>query len=524
MKATKILSSITFLSLLTAGCMDVERALEGNLIEKESLINNKKFIEESKQRADKVVEYGPSIAEIDHSNIREETNTLLNTEEVPNYEELTDDGKGKIFPIDLNVENIDIRTFTQMLSRITNVNFLVSDEVNGFVTAKLEDVSWPNALDSVLSLKGFAKHVDNKANIIRIHDQSTIVSIENFERQRKQDLQKTAELYRESEPLYTEAYKLFYTKPKDVSEILRSILGLAATATTTADSEGGARNTNAQITVDERVNQLIVKARRNDLDIIETVIKKLDSRTKQVFIEAFIVEVNDDFEKRLGVTLGADLGDDGTVEGKAFNIRSNGLVGTAASGVTSGTNSNSLSDFAVAGATSGVGGLIGLGDIADLKLALTALERDEVSKVISNPRIFTLDNQEATIFQGTEVPYETVSADGTSIQFKSAGLNLAVTPKVVGDGNLMMSISLNKDTVDTSQQNPPITSSAIKTNMVTRDGSIVVIGGIYTQSKTDTEDKVPFFGNLPGAGKLFRRDGRSNDRKELMIFIAPRII
>ena len=149
---------------------------------------------------------------------------------------------------------------------------------------------------------------------------------------------------------------------------------------------------------------------------------------------------------------------------------------------------------------------------------------DSVSKIISNPRIFTLDNQTATIFQGTEVPYETVSADGTSIEFKSAGLNLEVTPTVVGDGNLMMQISLNKDTVDTSISNPPITSSSINTNLVTRDGSIVVIGGIYTQSKTDSEDKVPFFGDLPGAGKLFRRDGRTNERKELMIFIAPRII
>lgn len=530
MKPTKTLSAIIFLALLTAGCMDAEKALEGNLIEKESLINNSQFIDESKQRADKVVEYGPDVADIDHSNIRKETNTLLNTEEVPNYEDLKDDGVGKIFPVDVNVENVDIRTFMQMLSRITNVNFLVSDEVSGTVTAQLEDVSWPNALDSVLSLKGLAKHVDNKANIIRIHDQGTLVSIENFERQRKQDLQKTAELARESEPLYTEAYKLFYTKPKDVKTILQGILGITdavGTAGAGAGAGGAQRITTAQITVDERVNQIIVKARRNDLDIIEKVIQKVDSRTKQVFIEAFVVEVNDDFEKRLGTTLGVDLEDDGYNNGirsNTLNVRGNGLIGTPSSGVTSTGNTNSVSDFAVAGATSGIGGAIGLANLADLKLAITALERDQVSKVISNPRIFTLDNQEATIFQGTEVPYETVSADGTSIQFKSAGLNLSVTPKVVGDGNLMMSVSLNKDTVDTSQANPPITSSAIKTNLVTKDGSIVVIGGIYTQDKTDTEDKVPFFGDLPYAGKLFRRDGRSNARKELMIFLAPRII
>lgn len=500
--------------------MDAEKALEGELIEKESLINNKQFIEESKKRADKVLKYGPDVEEIDDSNIREATRELLNKEEAPDYDTLQDDGTGKIFPIDLNVENVDIRTFTQMLSRITNINFLVSDEVSGFVTAKLKDVSWPNALDSVLSLKSLAKHVDNKANIIRIHSQSTIVALEGFERQRKADLQRTVELSRASEPLYTEVFKLFYTNPEEVRGILNSVLGISEGE----ESEG--RNINAQITIDNRVNQLIVKARKDDLNMIQKVISKIDSRTKQVFIEAFVVEVNDDFEKQLGVQLGADLshsivkGDNG----KTYNVSTTGIAGGSVTGLTEDTASNALANFSVDGATSGIAGLIGLGDAADLKLALTALERDSVSKIISNPRIFTLDNQTATIFQGTEVPYETVSADGTSIEFKSAGLNLEVTPTVVGDGNLMMQISLNKDTVDTSISNPPITSSSINTNLVTRDGSIVVIGGIYTQSKTDSEDKVPFFGDLPGAGKLFRRDGRTNDRKELMIFIAPRII
>jgi type IV pilus assembly protein PilQ len=518
MKTIKTLLNITFLIFLISGCMDAEKALEGELIEKESLIDNKKFIEESKKRADKVVQYGPDAAEIDDSNVRETTREILDKEEAPNYDELQDDGTGKIFPIDLNVENVDIRTFTQMLSKITNINFLVSDEVTGFVTAKLENVSWPNALDSVLSLKSLAKHVDNNANIIRIHSQTTIVALESFQRKRKEDLQKTAQLAKATEPLYTEVFKLFYTNPEEVSGILRSVLGISD------GEETGGRNTNAQITIDNRANQLIVKARKDDLDMMQKVIEKIDSRTKQVFIEAFVVEVNDDFEKQLGVELGANLntGEDKTDKSanaptslKSFNL---GLAGTG-----SGTPA-SLFDFTVDGATSGLVGTFGVGDATDLRVALTALEADSVSKIISNPRIFTLDNQEAVIFQGTEVPYETVSADGTSIEFKQAGLNLAVTPTVVGDGNLMLAISLNKDTVDTSISNPPITSSSINTNLVTKDGSIVVIGGIYTQTKTDSQSKVPFFGDVPVAGKLFRRDGRENDRKELMIFIAPRVI
>lgn len=497
-----------------------EKAMEGSLIESESLIDNDKFIREGKRRSKKTVKYGPDVAEIDESDIRDTMHVMIDKEEAPNYDTLQDDGTGNIFPIDLNVENVDIRTFTQMLSRITGINFLVADEVSGLVSAKLNNVSWPNALDSVLSLKSLAKHVDNKANIIRIHGQDVIVSLENFERQRKADLQKTALLDRANEPLYTEVFKLFYTKPGDVKTLLESVLGVGG------EEAGEGRNTSAQITVDERVNQLIIKARKDDLDIVQKLIKKVDSRTKQVFIEAFIVEVTDDFEKALGVRLGADFANSnlGQGAGKEFNVRATGLIGTTGTDVSPGGNNAGLTDFAVTGATSGVAGLFGLGDVADLKVALTALEADNMSKVISNPRIFTLDNQEATIFQGSEIPYSTVSADGTSIEFKQAGLQLSVTPTVVGDGNLMMSINLNKDTADTSQALPPITSSEINTNLVTRDGSIVVIGGIYTQTKSDSASKTPLFGDIPGVGRLFRRDTREDDKKELMIFISPKII
>jgi type IV pilus assembly protein PilQ len=522
METIKKLVSVISILFLTTSCMDAEKALEGDLIESETLVDSKKFIDQSKLRADKFAKYGPEVVEIDESTVREDTSSQVFKEEAVNYADLKDDGVGNIFAIDLNVENVSIRTFTQMLSKVTGINFLVSDEVSGLVTAKLEGVDWPNALDSVLNLKGYAKHVDNQANIIRIHSQSVIVALESFERQRKTDLHKTAALDVANKPMYTEIFKLFYSKPADVKAILENVLNAGKVAAT-----GDMRSTTAQITIDARVNQIIVKATEEDVELIRKLIKKIDSRTKQVFIEAFVVEVTDDFAKELGVMLGMDVSesnkDDGG-SGVKYNVRATGLAGTEADTVSAGSTGASLTDFAVTGATSGIGALFGVGDAADLKVALTALEEDEVSKIISNPRVFTLDNQEATIFQGSEIPYETSSDGGTNVEFKSAGLNLSVTPQVIGDGNLMLKISLNKDSADTSKTNPPITSSSINTNLVTKDGSIVVIGGIYTQTKSDAEFKTPFFGDLPGVGKLFRKDTRRNDKKELMIFIAPKII
>ncbi len=522
MKINKLVFSI-ILAYVLVGCMNKEKALEGDLIQKDNMIDNKKFIEESKKRSENNSKYGPNMEDTINNDLREHTRTQIDKEEAPNYDSLSDSGAGNIFTVDLNVENMDIRTFTHMMSTMTGVNFLVSDEVNGMVTAQLKDVSWPNALDSVLSLKGWAKHVDNKANIIRIHSQDNIVKIENFERQRKTDLQKTAMLEKAESPMYTEAFKLFYTKPDDVKKILESVLGASAAAST----DNSVRNTSPQITIDPRVNQLIIKAREDDIGIAKKVIEKVDTRTKQVFIEAFIVEVSDDFEKALGTQLGANFAGntkDTKFGHKTYNIRVTGEAGDAADSVSPGTTDAALTNFAAAGATSGISTLFGLGDTADLKLALTALESKSVSKIISNPRIFTLDNQEAIIFQGTEIPYETTSSNGTQVQFKQAGLKLTVTPSVVGDGNLKMVINLNKDSADTSQDNPPITQSQISTNLVTKDGSIVVIGGIYTQDKSDSSDKVPLLGDVPVAGKLFRRDTRGDNRKELMIFIAPKII
>ena len=470
------------------------------------------FMEQSRIKSEEEFKYGPKAETTSRITEGERYRKLVNKEESFDYVDLAGLEKNN-FKISVNVENMSIRDFCEMLSNITGMNILVSDEVQGTISAKLKDVYWTSMLDSILDTKKLAKHIDNKSNIIRIHDQTTVVQLEDFEQKRKENVQKSLMLKKASQPLYTEIFKLFYTKPEQIKTQIDSILTGKSPVSDTM------RNINPEVTVDTRKNLVVVKARKEDMDIIAKLITELDTRTQQIFIEAFIVEVEDGFEQAFGTRFGANYskaGEEGVSQaaGVASTVGTTGL----------GNATNSLSNLALANALGGVGVLANVGDSTTLKFELTAMETQGLSKVISNPRIFTLDNQEAIIFQGDEVPYETVSQDGTQIQFKEAGLKLAVTPQIIGDGNLQLNIQVNKDTVDTSLSNPPITKSEIKTNLVTKDGEIVVMGGIYTENDTKSRDKVPGIGDIPGLGHLFRRKSDENNRKELIIFIAPRVL
>ncbi len=514
-------------TVLAGSCAHHEKpAFKDPLIEQESLMDKGKFITQSGTRSEKDIGYGPMVDTSKDGTRHDKARKQINREESLDYVTMHGKDESPTFSIDLNVDNMDIRTFAQMFSRITGMNLLVSDEVQGSVTAQLNNVPWTSALDSVLQVKKMAKHVDDKSSIIRIHNQDTLMQLEEFDRKRRETQQQAMLLAKAAEPVYTEIFKLYYTKPDKAKIMLEGVLGIggkdAKGAASSASSIPGAQ---AEITVDERMNQIIVKAHKAEMELISKVIKETDTRTKQVFIEAFIVEVSDDFQHALGARLGVD-GSDVFVDnnGKPVNVRVGGVAGSIANGVTLGDSTGLASNLAVTTPFGGIGFLGGIGSSSQLKLELTAMEAQGLSKVISNPRVFTLDNQEAVIFQGDEVPYETVSQEGTQIQFKEAGLRLAVTPSIVGDGNMQLTIAVNKDTADTSKQNPPITKSEIRTSLVTRDQSIVVIGGIYSEGKTDSADQVPGLGDLPGIGHLFRRDSKKDTRKELMIFISPHVL
>ncbi len=490
---------------------------------KSSLINSKTFISERKEGIERSVALGPRIAvdlELDKK-IRNNERRQINKEERKNYINISDTNNN-VFPITINFENVSIQDMAVMFSEITGKNILVGDEVDGKITAKLVNVPWDKALDSVLKTKKLAKHVDEKANIIRIHKQGVLVAQEEFDRKRIEDLQKTIEAQRAIEPIYTEIFRLYYTKAVDVKSEIQSVMGASE------GSEGQQSSSKqVQVTIDERLNSLIIQATKSELDLIARLIKEVDIRTKQVLIEAFIVEATDDFSKELGAKFGIDATNFGNLDGDHYSVKTAGVAGTqSATGgsLTLGDNTGLVSSNGVTGALGGIGFILNTSSAA-LKFELSASEKDGVTKVLSNPRVFTLDNEEAVIIQGEEIPYKTeAEGGGTDIEFKEAGVKLTVTPSIVGDGNIILNVKIEKKTAKTSDANPPIITREITTKLLIKDGTIVVIGGVFTQETVDSTNKVPFFGDLPFLGRLFRYEKDSNVRKELLVFLAPRVI
>ena len=285
-----------------------------------------------------------------------------------------------------------------------------------------------------------------------------------------------------------------------------------------------------QITIDKRLNSLIIKATKPELDFISRLIREVDVRTKQILIEAFIVEATDDFSKELGAKFGLDMPNVKNLFGSGgdkYTTEAAGIVGSqaeTAGDLTLGDATGLIASNAVSGALGGIGFILGT-SASNLKLELSASEKEGTTKVISNPRVFTLDGEEAVIIQGEEIPYKTeAEGGGTDIQFKEAGIKLTVTPTIVGDGNIILAVKVEKKTAKSDEANPPITTREITTKLLIRDNTIVVIGGVFTQETIDATNKVPFFGDLPFIGKFFRYEKDSNIRKELLVFLAPRII
>jgi len=337
-------------------------------------------------------------------------------------------------------------------------------------------------------------------------------------------MQKTIEAERAIEPIYTEIFRLYYTKAADVSKEVLSVLG----GTSGGDGEESSSDQQIQITVDDRLNSLIIKATKSELDFISRIIDEVDVRTKQILIEAFIVEATDDFGKELGTKFG--LSDPNLINSgdpDDYTMETAGVAGSQSETVgelTLGDNTGLFSNNAVPGALGGIGFILAT-SASNLKFELSASEKDGVTKVLSNPRVFTLDGEEAVIIQGEEIPYKTeAEGGGTDIDFKEAGVKLTVTPTIVGDGNIILSVKVEKKTAKSDEENPPITTREITTKLLIQDNTIVVIGGVFTQETVDSINKVPFFGDLPFVGSMFRYEKDTDVRKELLVFLAPRII
>ena len=495
----------------------LQQPLDGALIESDQ------FARDSVPKIERSVSVGPVIGSAGVPLETPDKREVISRHEPKNYMDL-DEGKEDLFPITINLDRVDIRDAMTMLSEITGKNILVGEEVTGDVSVRLIGVPWNKALDAILQIRMLAKHVNEEGTIIRIHERDALIQQEAFERERRDALISAIEAEEAIGPLYTEIFRLYYTEPTVVKQELQEVFGISE------GGEGSGLGTKAsiEIAIDKRIKALIIKGKREDLNAISDLIGKIDVRTRQVLIEAFIVEATDDFSKEFGARLGvSDFGIIGSPDSteQLTTLTTGGVAGSAptADGMALGDLSGLVTNFAVPGGA-GIGFLVQSASTV-LKAELSAMEKQGFSKIVSNPRVFTLDNQEAVIVQGDEIPYQSATQEGgTEVQFKDAGIQLTVTPSIVGDGNIILTVAVEKKSANTSTRNPPITSRSINTKLLIKDNTVVVIGGVFTQETSDGEDKVPVLGDIPLVKHLFRFKTDKDVRKELLVFLAPRII
>ena len=421
--------------------------------------------------------------------------------------------------ISLKFQNLDFKETMKLMGKIGEINMLVGDEVAGAISAELIDVPWDKALQALLDMKNYASDVDINSNLIRIHSPENLTQQESYKSTRASALKKKVELEDSVEPIISEIFRLYYISPAQAKKTLDELF------TNQVSGDSGGYST-IQITEEVTTRSIIVRGKEKDLDVVDKVIKEIDVRTKQVLIEAFIVEANSDFERALGTRLGGYFKRQGQIAGGITggdgSTGSGGIV-DATAGI--GSTSDQLTNFGVTGATSGIGILRQTGS-AVLKAEITALEKFGMAKTISNPKIFTLDNQSATVTQGEEIPYQTTSDGTTSTSFKEAALKLEVTPSIIGDGNVLLTIQVNNDTPNRSAggDEPPINKMEIVTKLLVADGDIVVIGGIKKNVVANSKSQTPGIGNMPVIGNLFKGKTSSDNLDELLVFIAPRIL
>ena len=414
-------------------------------------------------------------------------------------------------------KNLDFKETMILMGKIGEINVLVGDEVAGAITAELIDVPWDKAFQALLDMKNYASDIDVSSNLIRVHSPDTLTAQENYKSDRAQAVKRKVELEDSVEPIISEIFRLYYITPEQAKATIEELFTQRA---------GDSTYIPIQVTEEKTTRSIIVRGKEKDLDVVDKLMKEIDIRTKQVLIEAFIVEANSDFERALGTRLGGYYLRGGNNVGGVSGASSGSASGTDLNEVANiGSATDSITNFAATGATSGIGILRRTGS-GVLKAEITALETMGLGKTISNPKVFTLDNQSATVTQGEEIPYQTTSEGTTSTSFKEAALKLEVTPSIIGDGNVLLNIKVNNDTPNRAAESdePPINKMEIVTKLLVADGDIVVIGGIKKNVIAQSKSQTPGLGNMPVIGNLFKGKSNSDNLDELLVFIAPRIL
>lgn len=387
-------------------------------------------------------------------------------------------------PLTLNFQDVEVRSVLQVLADYAGVNLVASDAVQGSVTLRLQDVPWDQALELVLRSKGLVRRQEGNVLLVAPAAEFAAQSV---------DARVGQTLDAQLQPLRRELLPIHHAKAAELAELLLASL-----------ADDGILTGRGSLSVDERTNTLVVHQPADRLAELRQLVAQLDVPVRQVAIEARIVEANVDYEKSLGVRWGAPLYVENPQPGKDLFV-----------------------DLGVERVGSSVGlGLLRGGVLLDLELS--AMEKSGNGEIISQPKVVTADKETARILKGTEVPYQETSKSGaTSVAFREASLSLEVTPQITPDNKVIMTVRVTKDEpdyVNALNNVPPIRKNEVNAKVRVADGETIVIGGVYSTSQNNIVDKVPFFGDLPYVGRLFRRDALQEKKSELLVFLTPRIM
>lgn len=388
--------------------------------------------------------------------------------------------------LSLNFQDIEVRSVLSLLADFTGLNVVVSDSVTGNVTLRLDNVPWDQALDIVLQLRGLGMR--ESGNVLFIAPAEEIAQREQRELERQQEQEELA-------PLQLEYIQVNYARASDLASLLQA-------------DDTNLLSSRASVSVDQRTNTLIVRDTSRHLEQARRMVNRLDIPVRQVLIESRIVIATDDFNRELGVRFGAqrrtgDATGSGELDGRFAvdmpAISPSGSLGLALTKLPLGTL---------------------------LELELSAMQAEGRGEIISSPRVITSNQNEASIQQGVEIPFQEAAASGaTAVSFREAVLGLNVTPQITPDDRIIMDLRVTRDTVGQVFAGiPSIDTRAVETQVLVDNGETVVLGGIYEQTTSEQVERVPFFGDLPIVGHLFRSTLVQDDKSELLVFVTPQIV
>lgn len=414
--------------------------------------------------------------------------------------------------LSLNFQNIEVRAVLQLLADFTGMNLVTSDSVRGNITLRLKNVPWDQALDIILKARGLGMR--QMGNVVMIAPNDELAAREKLELEAQKQL-------RELAPLYSDSIQVNYAKASDLAALLKS-------------EDNSLLSEQGSITIDERTNKLLVKDTAENLAAIRKLVSELDIPVRQVLIDSRVVLATDNFNKELGVRFGVTSTPEYPPTSRDTAVTSGSLNATTqvinGETITAPDRYNVNLPVTNLASTAGSIGLalarLPLGTLVELELS--AAQAEGKTEVVSSPRVITANQQEATIEQGVEIPYQQATSSGaTSITFKKAVLSLKVTPQITPDDRIIMDLRVNKDSPDYARSvlgQPPINTQNVTTQVLVDNGETVVLGGVYEQTKQNQINRVPFFADLPLIGALFRNSYNKDEKSELLIFVTPKIM